>query len=94
MVRALKERGIKGKRLISQGYGEYCPLQKKSTPEAWEKNRRVEFKVVKGQAGLTGVDRGCPAASQAGIKPPPVPRGAPTVWRVPGACPLAWTEPA
>jgi hypothetical protein len=40
---------------------------------AWEKNRRVEFKVVKTEDGPTGVSRGCPVAADRGVKPPPVP---------------------
>ena len=73
VVDALRARGIAPERLISQGYGEYCPLQEGSTPEAWEKNRRVEFKVVKSDEGETDVERGCLKASSEGIKPPPIP---------------------
>jgi OmpA-OmpF porin, OOP family len=71
---ALRSRGIASSRLISQGYGEYCPLDKASTPAAWEKNRRVEFKVVKTEDGETGVPRGCPVALDHGVKPPPIPK--------------------
>jgi hypothetical protein len=39
---------------------------------AWDKNRRVEFKVVKTEDGMTGVKRGCDEARNAGIIPPPV----------------------
>jgi hypothetical protein len=60
-------------RLVSQGYGEYCPLDDASNPAAWEKNRRVEFKVVKVDPdGLTGVKRGCDTARGKGVNPPPV----------------------
>ena len=69
---ALRSRGIAASRLISQGYGEYCPLDPHSTPAAWEKNRRVEFKVVKTEEGLTGVERGCETARSKGVMPPPV----------------------
>ena len=71
---ALRSRGIASGRLISQGYGEYCPLDNASTPAAWEKNRRVDFKVVKTEDGETGVARGCPVALDKGVKPPPIPR--------------------
>lgn len=72
VVRALAERGVKGSRLVSQGYGEYCPLDEGHNPAAWEKNRRVEFKVVKTEDGTTGVQRGCPNARTNGVYPPPV----------------------
>src|SRR5450755_4025313 len=69
---ALKTRGIAGSRLVSQGYGEYCPLDPASNPTAWEKNRRVEFKVVKTEEGMTGVERGCETARAKGVMPPAV----------------------
>ncbi len=72
VVQALVQRGIAANRLVSQGYGEYCPIDKASNPAAWEKNRRVEFKVVKTDEGLTGVERGCEAARAAGVTPPVV----------------------
>jgi len=76
VVNALLSRGIVRSRLLSQGYGEYCPIDAASNPEAWEKNRRVEFKVIKTEEeGETDVDRGCEAASKAGIEPPPIPKG-------------------
>jgi OOP family OmpA-OmpF porin len=68
----LQERGIAASRLVSQGYGEYCPLDPSSNEAAWEKNRRVEFKVVKTRAGLTNVTRGCDRAVKAGVLPPRV----------------------
>jgi outer membrane protein OmpA-like peptidoglycan-associated protein len=69
---ALVNRGIARKRLVSQGYGEYCPLDPVSTPAAWDKNRRVEFKVVKSGEGLTNAARGCARATAAGVVPPTV----------------------
>jgi outer membrane protein OmpA-like peptidoglycan-associated protein len=70
---ALLKRGVAAKRLVSQGYGEYCPLDSASNPAAWEKNRRVEFKIVKTDEGSTGVARGCETARNKGVVPPPVP---------------------
>ncbi len=67
---ALRSRGINSSRLLSQGYGEYCPLDDRSLPAAWDKNRRVEFKVVRTEEGDTGVKRGCEAARGKGIVPP------------------------
>jgi hypothetical protein len=57
---------------VSQGYGEYCPIDRASNPRAWEKNRRVEFKVVKTDEGTTGVPRGCEEARGKGVVPPVV----------------------
>ncbi|HEY8946021.1 MAG TPA: OmpA family protein, partial [Polyangiaceae bacterium] len=70
VMEALRSRGIAPKRILSQGYGEYCPLDDRSVPAAWDKNRRVEFKVVRTEEGDTGVKRGCEAARAAGILPP------------------------
>jgi outer membrane protein OmpA-like peptidoglycan-associated protein len=39
--------GVEAGRLQSQGYGETQPLLNKNTEEAWSKNRRVEFLIVK-----------------------------------------------
>jgi outer membrane protein OmpA-like peptidoglycan-associated protein len=72
VVEAMVQRGVDRKRLVSQGYGEYCPIDPAHGPVAWDKNRRVEFKVVKTEDGLTGVDRGCPGARQKGVFPPNV----------------------
>ncbi len=69
---ALESRGIESSRLVSQGYGEFCPLEQGSTPKAWDKNRRVEFKVVKTEDGLTNVPRGCDIARNKGVFPPRV----------------------
>jgi OOP family OmpA-OmpF porin len=70
VMQALQKRGVAADRLLSQGYGEYCPLDAESNPIAWEKNRRVEFKVVRTEEGDTGVKRGCDAARGKGIYPP------------------------
>ena len=39
--------GCRATHLRSQGYGEYCPLDEGHNDAAWEKNRRVEFKVLR-----------------------------------------------
>ena len=72
VLNALLQRGIARNRLVSQGYGEYCPIDRASNPNAWEKNRRVEFKVVKTDEGMTGVARGCDEARSHGVVPPVV----------------------
>jgi outer membrane protein OmpA-like peptidoglycan-associated protein len=72
VMAAMQQRGVANKRLVSQGYGEFCPLDAASNPVAWEKNRRVEFKIVKTEEGNTGVARGCEAARSKGVIPPVV----------------------
>ena len=76
---ALQQRGVGKDRLRAKGFGEYCALD---TPEgastqhneaAWEKNRRVEFKIVKTKDGPTGVELGCKNAAGKGVKSDPVP---------------------
>ena len=73
VMAAMQQRGVNTKRLVSQGYGEYCALDAASNPAAWEKNRRVEFKIVKTDEGNTGVARGCETARNKGVIPPVVP---------------------
>ena len=72
VMNGLVNRGVAGHRLRSKGYGEYCPEDPGHTPEAWERNRRVEFKVVRTLDGPTNVELGCPAAAKKGVKPDPV----------------------
>jgi outer membrane protein OmpA-like peptidoglycan-associated protein len=59
-MNALIERGVLKDRLRSAGYGERCPVDPKSNAKAWEKNRRVEFKIIETDAGPTGVEVTCP----------------------------------
>ncbi|MGZ3452377.1 MAG: OmpA family protein [Polyangiales bacterium] len=79
VVVALQQRGVAKDRVRAKGFGEYCALD---TPEgvatqhneaAWEKNRRVEFKIVKTKDGPTGVELGCKNAASKGVKSDPVP---------------------
>ncbi|MDX2055417.1 MAG: OmpA family protein [Polyangiaceae bacterium] len=72
VMQALVGRGIEAKRLVSQGYGEYCPIDDASNEQAWEKNRRVEFKIVKTEDGMSSAPRGCERARGAGVFPPQV----------------------
>jgi OmpA-OmpF porin, OOP family len=72
VVEAMVQRGVERPRLVSQGYGEYCPVDPAHNPAAWDKNRRVEFKVVKTEDGLSGVERGCDGARAKGVVPPVV----------------------
>jgi len=71
VVEALAKKQVARNRIRAQGYGEYCPLDPASNAAAWDKNRRVEFKVVRTDAGPTGVELGCPKALEKGIKPAP-----------------------
>ena len=72
VVDALVSRGVAKSRLVSQGYGEYCPLDEGHNATAWEKNRRVEFKVVKTEDGSTNAERGCEKAKGKGVFPPAI----------------------
>ncbi|HKQ69667.1 MAG TPA: OmpA family protein, partial [Polyangiaceae bacterium] len=69
VVEALVQRGVPRTHLRSQGYGEYCPLDEGHNDVAWEKNRRVEFKVLRTQDGPTGVELGCKRARDKGVIP-------------------------
>ena len=73
VVDALVSRGVARDHIRPMGFGEYCPLDPGHNDKAWEKNRRVEFKVVKTQDGPTGVELGCPAARAKGVASPAVP---------------------
>ena len=64
----LIDKGVPSKKLQSQGYGEYCPINDASNEQAWEENRRVEFKVVSLNGKPTGIKLGCALADQKGIK--------------------------
>jgi outer membrane protein OmpA-like peptidoglycan-associated protein len=72
VMEALTSRGIERKRLRSMGYGEYCPVDPARSQVAYEKNRRVEFKVVMTKEGPTGAELGCDVAKSKGIISPPV----------------------
>jgi OOP family OmpA-OmpF porin len=58
---ALIQRSVDASRLRSAGYGERCPVDPSHNAVAWEKNRRVEFKIIRTDAGPTGVEVACPA---------------------------------
>lgn len=61
VVEAVVQRGVARERLRSAGYGERCPVDPRSNAEAWERNRRVEFKILATEDGPTGVEVACPA---------------------------------
>ena len=72
VVRALVQRGVEASRLRSKGYGLYCPDDPAHNEAAWDKNRRVEFKILKSTDGPTNVEQGCPNALAHRVKPDPV----------------------
>lgn len=45
VVKALVEDGIPPERLMATGFGEYQPLDLANTPEAYQRNRRIELKL-------------------------------------------------
>ena len=47
VVEYLVAHGVDDKRLTSQGYGETMPVDRHHTAEAWAKNRRVQFVILK-----------------------------------------------
>ncbi|MEJ2373957.1 MAG: peptidoglycan -binding protein [Pseudolabrys sp.] len=46
VVKYLIAKGVKPQRLVAAGFGEYDPIDPRDTPEAYSKNRRIEFKLT------------------------------------------------
>ncbi len=67
VVTYLIKKGVKKKKVRSAGYGEYCPVDGGHNEAAWEKNRRVEFKVLSIDGQATGVETACKKAKAKGI---------------------------
>jgi len=61
---ALIQRGVDDQRIRSAGYGERCAVDPEHNAVAWEKNRRVEFKIIRTDQGPTGVEVACPAGRE------------------------------
>jgi len=75
---ALANLGVARNRMRAAGYGFYCPLDPGDSEAAFEKNRRVEFKILRRAGKDTGVaGGGCEAADAKGLKPAPIPATAP-----------------
>jgi len=74
VVEALVKRGVDAKKLRAKGYGEYCPEDPGDSPEAHEKNRRVQFAILKMKGKKTEAIKhlGCDAAKKAKVTPDPV----------------------
>jgi outer membrane protein OmpA-like peptidoglycan-associated protein len=64
VMEAIVQRGVARDRLRSAGYGERCPVDPRHNNEAWERNRRVEFKIIVTEMGPTGVEVACPAGRE------------------------------
>lgn len=77
VLEALAKRGIDRKRMRPQGYGRYCPVDPGDSDAAREKNRRVEFKILRIDGVETGVALGCAEALAKGLHPARVPPTAP-----------------
>lgn len=71
VVKALTERGIDRQRLRAMGFGPYCPIDPGTSAASLEKNRRVEFKIVRTTNGPTSITLGCDKARLMGIISPP-----------------------
>ncbi len=56
--------GVERGRLRAGGYGERCPIDPGHNAAAWERNRRVEFKILRTTAGPTGVEVACQAGRE------------------------------
>jgi outer membrane protein OmpA-like peptidoglycan-associated protein len=72
VMKALVSRGIDPKRLRAMGYGSFCPIDAGATAEAFDKNRRVEFKIVINGGKTTDVALVCEEARRNGITSPPL----------------------
>jgi OmpA-OmpF porin, OOP family len=70
---ALVARNVDRARLRAKGYGYYCPRDEGHDEQAWSKNRRVEFVILKTTRGPTGAPMGCDVATAHGVAPAPVP---------------------
>jgi len=46
VVEYLISKGVEPKRLMAAGFGEFQPIDPRDTPEAYSKNRRIEFKLT------------------------------------------------
>lgn len=76
---ALVKLGVDPTRVRAVGYGSYCPLDPGDSEEALDKNRRVEFKILRRDGKDTDVSwGGCDDAKAKGMAPQPIPANAPS----------------
>jgi outer membrane protein OmpA-like peptidoglycan-associated protein len=65
VLRYLVEQGrVDARRLRSAGYGERCPVAEGRGEAAWSRNRRVEFKILRTDAGQPNVEIACEAGRE------------------------------
>ncbi len=65
VMQALVQRGISPARLVAAGYGELCPVDPRNNTRAWERNRRVQFVIVRTRdEGRTTAAAGCAAGRE------------------------------
>jgi outer membrane protein OmpA-like peptidoglycan-associated protein len=78
VVKHLVADGVEPIRLRGVGYGAYCPVDPADNEEAYAKNRRVEFRILR-QEGRDSKWKwdGCDEALKHGMKPQPIPATAP-----------------
>lgn len=48
VAKFLVSKGVSPHRLVAAGFGEYSPIDTGDTPEAYRRNRRIEFKLTEG----------------------------------------------
>ncbi|GAC1352191.1 MAG: hypothetical protein NVSMB1_12600 [Polyangiales bacterium] len=72
VVDALVARGVNKAKLRGKGYGQYCPIDAANSPEAYEKNRRVQFTILKNGGKITTGQVGCDDAAKKGVRPQPI----------------------
>lgn len=78
VMKELIKDGVDAKRLRAVGYGPYCLVDKGTTEEAHQKNRRVDFVILRqGGKDLSPAWDGCPEAEAKKMKPQPIPASAP-----------------
>ena len=65
VVQSLVTHGVAANRLVAAGYGETCPLDPRSNADAWARNRRVQFFIIRTAVeGRTTAAAGCPRGRQ------------------------------
>ncbi len=74
VVDALVARGVDRRWLRSMGYSSHCPIDPAATKEAFARNRRVEFRIIRRDGkDLTPSWAGCDEAEKKGIRRPSPP---------------------